>query len=244
MLHDTAPLRTLWKAAFGDTDAFLDCFFRHGYDPSRCHSIRINGEIAAALYWLDCEYDGRKLAYIYAVATEESHRGKGLCRALMSQTHDILKSQGYAGSVLVPAGEILFAMYEKMGYRICSTMDSISCQAADPVPMKKRTAGEYAALRRLYLPQGGILQEGKTLDFLHSYADLYSGQDFLLAGYAEDGCFNGLELLGDPAAAPGILGALGVKKGTFRIPGKGQPFAMYYPLTDAPIPGYFGLALD
>lgn len=237
-------LRQLWQEAFGDTDAFLDCFFCHGYDPSRCHSIAISGEIAAALYWLDCEYAGRKLAYIYAVATAKAHRGKGLCRTLMAQTHDILKSQCYAGAILVPAQEALFTMYEKMGYRVISAMDSFSCRAGHPVPMKKRTAGEYASLRRQYLPQGGVLQEGRTLDFLGSYADLYSGEDFLLAGYAENGVFVGLELLGNSAAAPGILGALGLSEGRFRIPGKAKPFAMYYPLTDAPAPAYFGLALD
>ena len=61
----------------------------------------------------------------------------------------------------------------------------------------------------------------------------------------ENGKLTVSELLGDAAAAPGILAALGYPEGKFRTPSKEQPFAMYYPLTDKPAaPQYLGLALD
>ena len=98
-MNTTAPadslipsLRDLWKAAFGDTDAFLDDFFSTAYAPHRCRCIVMDGQVAAALYWLDCACEGRKLAYIYAVATHPHHRGKGLCRTLMSETMEVLRA--------------------------------------------------------------------------------------------------------------------------------------------------------
>lgn len=230
-------LRVLWKEAFGDSDALLDNFFKAGFSPERCRCMFAEGQAAAALYWFDCSCDSRPFAYIYAVATAKAHRGRGLCRALMADTHAHLKELGYRGCILVPGEKGLFTMYKKMGYTCFSGMDTIHCEAAAEVPMRKISARQYTALRKQYLPHHGVEQQGT--EFLASYAQLYAGNDFLLAW--ADGL--GLELLGNTAAAPGILATLGKKEGSFRIPGS-QPFAMWHPLSDVPEPGYFGIAFD
>ena len=117
-------LRSLWTQAFGDDDAFLDLFFSTAYGETRCRCITLQGQIAAALYWFDCAAEGETFAYLYAVATDPAFRGKGLCRALMEDTHHLLKDQGYAGTVLVPGEPGLFDMYEKMSYTVLSGMNS------------------------------------------------------------------------------------------------------------------------
>lgn len=235
-------LRTLWQEAFGDTDAFLDSFFAAAFSPKRCLCM---GD-AAALYWFDCELDGQKIAYIYAVATAKAHRGKGLCRELMAQTHTHLQSRGYAGAVLVPGSEGLFAMYGQMGYEICGSVQEFSCHAGQAaVPIREISASEYAALRRKLLPPGGIVQEGENLAFLQAQLELYAGEGFLLAAEVSGDGVTAAELLGDSAAAPGIVKAFGKPSGRFRAPGNNRPFAMWLPLTpDAPMPRYFGLAFD
>ena len=54
-----------------------------------------------------------------------------------------------------------------------------------------------------------------------------------------------MELLGNAAAAPGVLGALGFSHGHFRTPGTALPGAMFRPLrAGADAPGYFGLIFD
>ena len=235
--EQTDGLRTLWKEAFGDSEQFLDGFFETAYSTDRCRCITENGRIAAALYWMDCRCDDVPMAYLYAVATARLYRGQGLCRKLMEDTHSHLKSLGYAGCILVPGEPELFSMYENMGYVNFSGMDTVIAAAASPLPLRHVSAEEYAALRRQYLPPRGVIQEG--MDFLATYATLYAGDDFVCA-WAGD---TALELLGNTAAAPGILGALGKAKGRFRIPGK-TPFAMYRPLSDTPAPAYFGIAFD
>lgn len=235
--EQVGELRKLWKEAFGDTDAFLDRFFETGFAFDRCRCIAADGQLAAALYWLDCCCDGAPMAYIYAVATAKAHRGKGLCRALMEDTHSHLKRLGYAGCILVPGETSLFHMYEKMGYACFGGMDTVVCEAGAPVSLQEITPAEYGALRRQYLPPHGVQQEG--MEFLASYAKLYAGSDFILAA-TED---LGLELLGNAVAAPGILAALDKKSGHFRVPGS-NPFAMYHSLSDTPAPGYFGIAFD
>ena len=237
-------LRALWQEAFGDDDAFLDQFYTYGFAPDRCRCLTVDGQVAAALYWFDCSYQDKPLAYLYGVATAKKHRGKGLCRALAENAHQHLKYLGYAGAILVPADEKLFEMYKKMEYSPCSSVSEFVCSAAaEPISIRKVDAEEFRLLRRAFLPEDGVVQEGDNLDFLQTMADFYAGDDFLVV-VARDEDFFAPELLGNAQAAPGILAALRKNRGHFRGPGAGTPFAMYLSLTDCSAPGYFGLAFD
>ena len=237
-------LRALWKEAFGDTDAFLDSFYGQGFSLYRCRCIREKGQILAALYWFDCRWQDKRIAYLYGVATAESHRGQGLCRKLMDNTQHILLQLGYSGVVLVPAKPPLFGFYEKLGYRCFGGIRSWNAAAADPITLTQITHKEYAALRKTQLPSDSILQEGALLRFLGSYARFYRGEECLFCCAEDAGKLMVYELLGDSHAAPGICAALGFETGSFRCPGT-EPFAMYRSLTgQAEMPGYFAFALD
>ena len=237
-------LQALWQQAFGDTGDYLHSFFTTAFSPDRCRCIEIDGKVAAALYWLDCSCRGKKLAYLYAVATDTVYRGQGLCHRLMEDTHARLNAAGYAGAVLVPGSDSLFRFYEKMGYRPFGGIREFTAPAKTPaVPLRRVDAGEYAALRRQSLPQGGVAQEGPTLAFLQTQAEFYAGEDALFAAVREDDHVFVPELLGNTALAGNVLTALGAATGTFRVPGE-APFAMYLPFTAAEAPSYFGFALD
>lgn len=217
---DIPALRSLWKEAFGDTDAFLDTFARTAYSPARCRCVTVDGDVAAALYWFDCTHADRRIAYLYAVATARAHRGQGLCRALMEDTHRHLTEQGYAGAMLVPGSASLFDFYARMGYRTCTAVREITCTAS-PSDGRAPTA------------------------VLRPMSTFYAGDGFLLAARTEGNTVRGIELLGDTTAAPHIVRALGCETGTFRTPGNENPFAMFFPLQDGvPAPAYFGLAFD
>ena len=239
-------LRSLWKAAFGDDDAFLDSFFATAYSPDRCRCVIVEDQVAAALYWFDVSCGDQPMAYLYAVATAPAYREQGFCRALMADTHHHLTELGYAGALLVPDGEALSRMYAGLGYSACTTVSEFVCAiGSDPAPVHRIDREEYARRRRELLPPGGIVQEGANLAFLETQAEFYTGLGFLLAARQQDDTLHGLELLGNPAAASGILSALGAAYGNFRTPGEGKPFAMFLPLKNgAAAPSYFGLAFD
>ena len=244
--HHMGQQRKLWQDAFGDTDVFLDSFFQTAYQPDHCRCVLINDEIAAILYWIDCSLNSQKLAYVYAVVTHPAHRGKGLCRMLMEDTHGLLHSRGYSGAILVPQKESLRKMYAGMGYRNAGSLTVFSCAAASlPVSLRAVGAAEFAELRRAMLPENAVLQEGAGLAFLARQLQFYAGDGFLLAAYGENGVLFVPELLGDKTVAPGILKALDYSNGNFRTPGQTTPFAMFHPLTDSAIaPSYFGFAFD
>ena len=229
-------LTALWQEAFGDSETFIEGFFRTGFSPERSRCLWLGEQLAAALYWFDCRLEERPIAYVYAVATAKAFRGQGLCRKLMENTRLLLANLGYSGIILVPEAH-LFPMYEGMGYRICSHIQELACRRGDvPVALQEIDCTQYAQLRRQYLPAGGVLQENENLQFLSALTKFYAGDDFV---YAENA-----ELLGNTEAAPGILAALGKTTGTFRCPGNGRPFAMYLPLDNQDAPAYFGLAFD
>ena len=241
-----AGLRQLWQASFGDTDAELDRFFGAAFSPDRCHYLEQGGAVVSALYWLPCTLEGRSMAYLYAIATAEEMRGQGLCRQLMTETHEILKSKGYAGAILVPAEPALFTLYRKFGYRVCCACREFTCDDGESaVALRSVDTDEYARLRAEYLPRGGVLQEGVTLRFLQEQASFYAGKRFLLTAAKQGDTLICQELLGDVSAAAGIVRSLGCCQGSFRTPGPGRDFTMFLPFAeDCPVPRWFGLALD
>ena len=205
---DREALRALWHEAFGDGEEFLDLFEREAYSPDRARVLRCDGEISAALYWFDCECEGEPIAYLYAIATAKAQRGRGLCRRLMENTHEHLRSLGFAAALLVPSSASLFGFYEKLGYERATRVREFSCLAAEEdVALVRIDAEEYAALRRKMLPAGGVVQEKENLTYLAAQAELYRGEDLLLAARREGENLIGVELLGDPEAASGIVKA-------------------------------------
>ena len=242
MAVNTDSLKRLWKTVFGDSDAFLDSFFRIAFSPDRCKYLEENGETVCALYWFDCSFEGGKLAYIYAVATHPEHRGKGLATHLMADTHTHLQSLGYAGTVLKPA-KGLFPFYERLGYTTSGYISRFSASAGTvPAGIKELSAAEYGRLRCAYLPKNAVIQEGLTLEFLHTFAKFYAADDAVLCVGREEPVI--FEYLGNSHSAPGILSALGIRSAEIPTIGSDIPFTMYHPLNCTKIPGYLGITLE
>ena len=242
----TPQLIRLWKEVFGEYEGFWELFLDTAFSPDHCRCVMEDGQVMAGLYWFDCSCEGDKIAYIYAVVTDPRHRGKGLCRKLMADVHTLLKDRGYASVLLVPAEEGLREMYRKLGYEDCTRVNTLICAAGSfPVEIHNVGIEEYATLRRKLLPEKAVLQEGVQLPFLAAQAQLFAGQDFLLAAWLEGNTLHGMELLGNTNAAPGILRALGCETGVFQTPGANQPFSMIFKLRKtAVVPEYFGFSFD
>ncbi|MBO7280070.1 MAG: GNAT family N-acetyltransferase [Bacteroidaceae bacterium] len=117
-------LRNLWHEAFGDCEAFIDTFLDLCASDEVLHTLSMNGRVVSALYALpytiNCNNTVKRVAYIYAVATDSEFRQKGLMRLLMSQVHDSLQQEGYAAAFLLPSSLSLANYYASMGYRVCA----------------------------------------------------------------------------------------------------------------------------
>lgn len=244
--RDISLLRQLWKNAFGDTDAFLDKFFETGFSFDRCRILTVDGNLAAGLYWFDCLWDGKKVAYLYAVATDEAYQNKGLCRALMEDTHRHLKQSGYHGAALVPGNEGLFSLYEKFGYRSFCPMETKKVPGkAAGISLQEIDADTYNALRKSLLPADSLLQEGATLSFLATFAKFYQGDNCLLSAYEENGILHICEYFGQESTLGNIAKATNAEFAVARIPGGNKPTAMYLDFTgEESLPEYLGIPLN
>ena len=241
----TIEKTALWQQAFGDSKAFIEGFFRTGFSPDRCRFLEKDGALAAILYWFDCRWNGKKVAYIYAVATDEQFRGQGLCRQLMEDTHRHLRYLDYDGAALVPAAAGLFQMYEKMGYRgfcpmVCKTVSA----GGEPVAVRRISPEQYAALAKTWLPGGSVVPGAEMLSFYGTYGQFYAFDGGCFCAARERDTLYIQEFLGDAGVLPGIGAAMGVEKIQVRLPGGDKPFAMYHSFTEVALPEYLGIALD
>lgn len=241
---DIPALRSLWKEAFEDTDAFLDKFFSVGFCADRCRLLTVKGQLAAALYWFDCSWNDKKVAYLYAVATKKEFQGQGLCRALMENTHKHLQALGYAGAALVPGNAGLFSLYRKLGYQsFCPMTVHTEKPEKEKAALSSISWKDYEMLRKPYLPENALLQEGKTMEFLSTFARFYRGENCLLCGYEESGVFSVCEYFGSPERLPQIAATFG-KTVTARLPGD-KMSAMYLNFESTThMPSYLGIRLN
>lgn len=171
-------LTGLWMQAFGDSKDFIDGFFRTGFSYDRCLLAQAQGQLLAALYWFDCQWQDKKVAYLYAIATHESHRGKGICTELMKHTHRHLQKAGYSGAILVPADEGLARMYGKMGYIPCASqeMQNAKCKMQnEPI-----SVAEYRKLQSDLLPPDAVVHTDAAFAYLQTFAGFYKTENGIL----------------------------------------------------------------
>ncbi len=242
--HMVPALKALWSEAFGDGEDVIGAFFTSAYSPDRCFAVTEDGSVSAAAYYFRCTANGRPTAYIYAVAVAKSRRGRGISRLLMEEAHRRLSRDGYAGAVLVPADEKLFAMYEKLGYtvRIPIRETYVTAEELRSRLAEKVSPEEYARLRRKHLPEGGVVQEGENLTYLSANAELYRTHGGVACIFLDGGDPVSAEVLGED-----LFGEASAEEGNVKVRTAGgtKPFALYKSFDGSgTAPTYFGIAFD
>ena len=118
---DLPGIIALWQEAFGDTPEAVSHFFE-SFPNCRSYVAEEAGEIISMVHALPQTLSPDiPAAYIYAVATLQRDRGKGLCRKLMAFAEADLQHRGFACCVLTPGEESLFAFYTNLGYETVFT---------------------------------------------------------------------------------------------------------------------------
>ena len=98
---DEKSLKALWREVFGDTDVYIDTFFRELYRPGMASVVEEDGKIVAAAYAVPFG----AVRYIFAVATKPEYRGRGYGRAV------VLAAAGGEPAYLCPASATLRCWY-------------------------------------------------------------------------------------------------------------------------------------
>lgn len=241
---DLPALKALWKQAFGDSDAEIDAFFTAVYPSAFGFCAEEDGRVIAMLYALPVTLaegeQTQKAAYLYAVATDEAFRKRGVCRSLMEYAERALQKRYLACLLLVPATETLAQYYETLGYTrqngcILQTL-RVETPKGRALPV---SVMDYAGLRETMLFETAHVRYPKVLlDYEAGRAKLFrlelGGGIGCAAAFLQDGVAVVEELLPDARYLPALAAELGAERYVVRTPGQGSFGCMAKRLDGAP----------
>ena len=221
--------RALYESAFGsDPKAWNDALFRHVM-PEHLRVIREGDRPLSMLfsipYPIKTAQGMIEARYLYAVATDPAHRGKGLARQLLQS----VANEGYP-VFLRPSSQSLFDFYQKAGFSPISPMRTEVGTAANGNAMAFRhlSIEEYLFARAAFLPHPFAVPTPAFLSLGFSLGGAVMLENEFVAFYERHGDLVWFkEWLGNREFAPRVAAFLGAARYKLRTPDMGgKPFGV------------------
>lgn len=256
---DIAALRALWCCVFGDPPELVDSFFELLPSMGTGFIAELDGEIFGAAYVLDAflhlpDSSTKRLAYIYAVAVDETARGQGLgaelTRACMRNAWE------YSADICctLPAEGSLYDWYEsRCGLKAASFCCYETVAAAPETHgIRRLSADEYGFLREDMLR--GSAHVGFYYGYLRFQEEIFTScaggffeyKGGIACGCVENGTLYIKEALRDrPEFIPSLCTVLGAQGAVIRrASGSGERYIAAYQQSDFPPDTVWNLTLD
>lgn len=118
---DIDAMKALWLRCFEDDPRFVDLFYSAFNKPINYRLIKEEGQVVAMLHHLEgysLPYCSEMMegVYYYALATDPSHRKRGLMGQLIIETMQEMRSLKKEFCVTIPANRDLFNYYSRFGF--------------------------------------------------------------------------------------------------------------------------------
>ena len=125
--NQTMPLvRKMWKTCFGDSDEYMEIYFREKYRNENTLVYFDDNQAVASLQMLPYIFTFHQteipIAYFSGLCTLPEARKKGFMAALIRKAFEVLQQRQIPLAVLVPQEEWLLGFYDKFGF--AQTFDS------------------------------------------------------------------------------------------------------------------------
>jgi len=135
--NDIPAAKALWEKAFGDSDAFIETYFKNKITPGNSLGM-FDGGLISVVHMLPFKVrlQGAAVqsAYIAGASTDEKHRGRGHMKTMLHESLVLMRNHGIWMTHLYP---FKHSFYEKFGWATYSFVDkrtvSGSGRAADVV---------------------------------------------------------------------------------------------------------------
>lgn len=119
---ETARQKEIWKSCFGDSDSYIDFYYRNRYIEDETVVLLHDREITAMLTRIPVKMvipDNRSFttAMLYAIATHPNYQKKGFATELIDFCGQYFRTGQNELLVLVPATMQLFNFYRKLGFQ-------------------------------------------------------------------------------------------------------------------------------
>ena len=159
---DLPGIKTLMKTVFGDSNRFIELFFRFLYHDNVLLYEQNNTPISMAFLlpaFMQIQNEKVPMTYLYACATSSKHRGKCLMNNIIDKAYHDICSKDEAGLFLLPASESLYHYYAGLGfndffyYHEMSYSQDVSSNSREQSEycIERITGEEYYKLRSLFL---------------------------------------------------------------------------------------------
>jgi GNAT superfamily N-acetyltransferase len=224
----TAAKRLYEQAFPGEDAAFCEALFAHGF-PKHLVAMSEHGELCSMLFALPypimTEQGAQTAHYLYAVATDEKHRGKGYARKLLRR----VAARG-TPVFLRPMSPSLFDFYKSAGFTPFSPYREWAGEAkeGDVNGFSLLSPDAYLAARDTFLTAPYCRMTPEFLSLCFSVGGAVGMDGRFAALFERDGdtvLFK--EWWGDPALAPLAASFLGAKHFTARTKDAGgAPFGV------------------
>lgn len=248
---DFEQIISLWHDVFGDSPEFVKEYLNRFYN--RVLLYREGEEIAGMLSLLDLS-EGKKTGYyIYAVATDERYRLRGIASALIEYAKSLCRKDEFL--ILVPAEDSLFGFYEKLGFSeiSCVRKRNLMKTVIDAyLPVNVISPTEFMILRKEFFKDTNFIEW--DIDVLNLLHDVFETKFIRLGdnvGFAVCEVFENFVSVKELCCAPqniklalsSVCKFFGRRIYSYALPAKDiKPYAMSYGKKFKK--PYFNLALD
>ncbi len=118
-MHLTAEqceMRDMWHEIFGDDYSEIDAFLV-GHSDAIPLIHKEQGRVVWMLFVVPLQMWGKRVAYIYAVATREEYRGRGIASKLLAEALQLIeKSNHFDMAALIPSSTDSKRLYMRIGF--------------------------------------------------------------------------------------------------------------------------------
>lgn len=182
---DLGAVNALWEQVFGDKPAVQVGIIAAFGGMERVLLLLEDGVVRAmtCLPFITLRNSrgmGERAAYLYALATHPEARGRGLGARLVRRGEELLRAQGCAAVVLVPAEPSLFDYYRPLGYTPAFFHRRLLWEGAVKVPLAEGGLSpigpeEYGLLREGWLTGRPHVEYPPAMTALQGFVSRVSG---------------------------------------------------------------------
>lgn len=168
----------LWHNIFGDSENIIEEFLNRFY---KNVLLYLEGDKIVGMLSLLNLSQGKKTGYyVYAVATDEKFRSKGIATALIEYAKSLCKKDEFL--LLVPAEDSLFDFYKKLGFSEISCIrkrNYMKTVIDAQIPVLPISPTEFLILRKEFFKNYDFIEW--DIDILNLLHDVY-GAKFIKFG--------------------------------------------------------------
>ena len=181
--NQTMPfVRKMWKICFGDSDEYMELYFREKYRNENTLVYFDDNQAVASLQMLPYIFTFHQteipIAYFSGLCTLPEARKKGFMAALIRKAFEVLRQRQIPLAVLVPQEKWLLGFYDKFGFAQtfdAGTKEILSLKQLwekypDDLPAAYREFDNYFRMQDMTVQKTfddfrAIMEEAKLFDF-------------------------------------------------------------------------------